>query len=397
MSISSNAKIRKQKFIIFQPDLIKFYHCFFRGATALPPMDNPGLPIQDEVCPFHMRMSYWAETLQKNRVSEMQKNCERFQFLKYVNASFPNITVIPPGTGVMHQVNLEYLARIVMEKDDFLFPDFCIGTDAHTTLVNGLGVFGFSVGTLEAESVMFDHPLAMKLPRIIGVKLIGKVPKLATSMDVVLLVSKEIRKFVKSSEELDIFVEFFGPAIDQLSIQERSAISNSAGEYNAKMAFFPIDMKTLEYLEHTGREKHSLKIIKEYLELNGLLRTQQNQDQIQYDDVLEIFLPDIVVTISGPLRPKDKVELEDVAKDFSKNFPHFNGIFNLDIDGQFHSIKDGSVLLSSIASCSNSSNPSVMLTAGLLAKKAVEAGLSVPKFVKRSLSPGNDKSLSSEF
>lgn len=397
------------------------------GASALPPSippppvaaslepaiptDNPGLPIQDEVCPFHLRMSYWAETLQKNRLSEMSKNNERFQFLKYVDSSFDNITVIPPGTGVMHQVNLEYLARVVTVQDNILFPDTCVGTDTHTTMVNGLGVFGWTVGTLEAEAVMFDHPLTMPCPKVIGIKLMGKVPIYATSTDVVLLISKEIRKqlpsitkSLQSSDKINqdnVFVEFFGPAVKELSIADRSAVANLCNEYSAKTGFFPVDASTLEYLAQTGREKHSLKVTKEYLQKVGLFRINpednDHEDDVVYDEIIEIYLPDIVVTISGPTRPKDKVEVEDVPKDFqsslTKKFDQSSydagGVFNIDIDGQFNSIKDGSILLSSIASCSNTSNPSVMLTAGLLAKKAVEAGLSIPKFVRRSLSPGS--------
>lgn len=220
-----------------------------------------------------------------------------------------------------------------------------------------------------------------------------------------LLVTKELRKQFQASNpdpNLDIFVEFFGPAIDELSIADRSAIANLCGEYNAKIGFFPVDKSTLSYLAQTGREKHSLSIMKKYLEKVALLRDNQNteeNDAIVYDDVIEIFLPDIVVTISGPMKSKEKVELEDVPKDFheslSKKFglsqdqAFIEGVLNLDIDGQFHSIQNGSILMTSIASCSNTSNPSVMLTAGLLAKKAVEAGLSIPKYVKRSLSPGS--------
>lgn len=219
-----------------------------QGACALPcssnsiggvPVDNPGLPIQDEICPFHQRISYWSETLQKNRHSEMQKNDERFQFLKYVDASFDNITVIPPGTGVMHQVNLEYLARVVSVQDDVLFPDTCVGTDTHTTMVNGLGVLGWTVGTLEAEAAMFDHPVVMACPKVVGLKLIGKVPVYATSTDVVLLISKEIRKQLTLDHD-NIFVEFFGPSVKLLSIADRSAVANLCNEYNAKTGLFTI-------------------------------------------------------------------------------------------------------------------------------------------------------------
>ena len=220
------------------------------------------------------------------------------------------------------------------------------------------------------------------------------MPLYATSTDAVLLITKELRKQLPSQENQieDIFVEFFGPAIDELSIADRSAIANLCNEYNSKTGFFPVDQTTLDYLHQTGREKHSLMVTKQYLENVGLLRNNQNIDNIAYDKVIEVYLPDIIVTISGPKKSKDKVELEQVPKDFQQSMSKgltSSGIMNIDIDGQFHSIQNGSVLMSSIASSSNTSNPSVMLTAGVLAKKAVEAGLSVPKYVKRSLCPGS--------
>ena len=225
------------------------------------------------------------------------------------------------------------------------------------------------------------------------------MPLYATSTDAVLLITKELRKQLPSQENQteDIFVEFFGPAIDELSIADRSAIANLCNEYNSKTGFFPVDQTTLDYLHQTGREKHSLNVTKKYLENVGLLRNNQStesNENIAYDKVIEVYLPDIIVTISGPRKSKDKVELEQVPKDFQQSLSKGGlssqpGIMNIDLDGQFHSIQNGSVLMSSIASSSNTSNPSVMLTAGVLAKKAVEAGLSVPKYVKRSLCPGS--------
>lgn len=365
----------------------------------LVPTDNPGLPIQDEVCPFHQRLSYWAGTLQKNRRQEMDKNGERFQFLKYVDNSFGNITVIPPGTGVMHQVNLEYLARVVTTQGGLLFPDSLVGTDTHTTMINGLGVLGWSTGTLEAEAVMFGHPVTMQLPTVIGVELAGVVPPLATSTDVVLLVAKELRKTADGT--CDTFVEFFGPGVDQLSMSDRSAIANLSAEYGALVGYFPVDDMTIAYLAQTGREKHSLLCMRTYLDRVSLLReTGTDKDcQIKYDQVVTVDLGKVMVTVSGPKKTKDKVQVDQVAKDFWDNLhtsfdlgaDHVQGAAaaTVDIDGELHTLKHGTVLLSSIASCSNTSNPSVMLTAGLLAKKAVEAGLSVPKYVKRSLSPGS--------
>ena len=339
----------------------------------------------------------------------MSKNEERFQFLKWVDKAFKNITVIPPGTGVLHQVNLEYLARVVATQDGYLFPDLMVGTDTHSPMINGLGVLGWTVGTLEAESVMFGHPLTLNNPTVVGVKLMGKVPKFATSMDVVLQVTKELRKqlpaIMASKPTSDVFVEFFGPSIGQLSVTDRSAVANLCSEYGSMTGYFPVDQSTIEYLEHTGREKHSLDTIKTYLEKVHMLRCEylESEDDM-YEDIVEVYLSDIVVTISGPKRTKDKVELGEVAKDFHKSLVSDDGgsksfalgmdrlvgsEVNIAVDSELYTLKHGSILLSAIASCSNSSNPSVMLTAGILAKKAVEAGLSIPKHVKRSLSPGS--------
>ncbi len=396
---TTNKKPEQQQHLSTQP---------FGGARAKVPEDNPGLPIQDEVCPFHQRLTYWADNLQKSRHHEMAKNEERFAFLKWVDKAFGNITVIPPGTGVLHQVNLEYLARVVATKDGYLFPDLVVGTDIHSPMINGLGVLGWTVGTLEAESVMFGHPLTLNNPKVVGVKLLGRVPKFATSMDVVLHVTKELRKqshIQNGASDEDVFVEFFGPAVEQLSITDRSAIANLCSEYGSMTGFFPVDAATIEYLEHTGRERHSLASIKSYLEKVLMLRPSYSpEDDDMFDAIVEVYLPDIVVTISGPKRTKDKVELGDVAKDFHSTLdapgvgPRAFGLdpeklygsdVNVDVDGDLYTLKHGTILLSSLASCSNSSNPSVMLTAGILAKKAVEAGLSIPKHVKRSLSPGS--------
>ena len=237
----------------------------------------------------------------------------------------------------------------------------------------------------------------MEIKTILNLFFAGKVPSYATSMDVVLLITKDLRKQLQVKTECcrgaefadDIFVEFFGSGVSELSIADRTAIANLCAEYGAKTGYFPVDEQTLDYLTQTGREQHSIQIMKSYLQKSALFRSVQDaDDNVGYDKIIEIFLPDIVVTISGPCKPKDKVELGDVAKDFQSKFGPSLGILNLNIDGQVHTVQNGSVLLTSIASCSNSSNPSVMLTAGLLAKKAVEAGLSVPKYVKRSLSPG---------
>ena len=355
------------------------------------PNDNPGLPIQDNVCPFHQHMSYWSEELDKNRKSEMEKNAERFQFLKWVDASFKNITVVPPGTGAMHQLNLEYLARVVTCQNDVLFPDSVVGTDGHTSMVNGLGVLGWTVGTLEAESVMFGHPLTIpKVPKVIGVKLVGDLSPFSTSTDLVMLITKQLRRS-RDSEE-GVFVEFFGPSVAQLSISDRSAVANLCSEYGAQVAYFPIDQVTIEYLRKSGKTDHQISVIESYLKKVAIFQTDSVLD---YDSVVTIDLSDVLVSVSGPKKAKDRISLAKLSEEFRAQLVKEFGVdanavpLTVDIDGKLHTVKHGSVLIASIASCTNTSNPTVMLTAGLLAKKAVEMGLSVPKYIKTSLAPGS--------
>ena len=361
------------------------------------PTDNPGLPLQDEVCPFHQRISHWADQLKKNKEREFSRNQERFAFLKWVNQAFKNITVIPPGTGVMHQVNLEYLARVVTRQDDLLYPDSLIGTDSHTTMINGLGVLGWGVGTLDAESVMFGHPITMPIPKVVGCRISGEIPTFATSTEVVLLVTKKLRHTGVSG----CFIEFFGPSVQELSIADRATIANMCPEYGALVGFFPPDEQTLEYLAQTGRDKPQVDCMKEYFKRVKLLRNKTDPDP-DYSSVIEINLSDVQPCISGPKRTKDKVPIPSVSQDFNaaltakegaKGFglspDQIHSTFTVDIDGALHTIQHGAVLLAAIASCSNTSNPSVMLGAGLLAKKAIEAGLSVPKYVRTSMSPGS--------
>ncbi|TRY61731.1 hypothetical protein TCAL_01818 [Tigriopus californicus] len=361
------------------------------------PHDNPGLPIQDEICPFHQRHTYWAELLRKNQAKEFRKNEERFAFLKWVNKSFGNITVIPPGTGVMHQVNLEYLARIVTCQDGLLFPDSLIGTDSHTTMINGLGVLGWGVGTLDAESVMFGHPITMTIPKVVGCRISGQIPDYTTSTEIVLLITKKLRHAGVNG----CFVEFFGPSLEVLSMADRATIANMSPEYGALVSYFPYDELTLDYLQHAGRSAQ-VECIRKYLTEVGMLRTPQSKEP-EYSEVLEIDLSEVQPCVSGPKRSKDKVLIHEIGSDFhkaliahqdsSKGFgltlEQTYTSLNVNVDGAFHTITNGSVLLAAITSCSNTSNPSVLLGAGVLAKKAIEAGLAVSKCVKTSLAPGS--------
>ncbi len=379
------------------------------------PTDNPGLPIQDEVCPFHHRISYWSDALRKSQDTEFRRNEERFAFLKWVNQAFRNITVIPPGTGIMHQVNLEYLSRVVTCQEGFLFPDSLVGTDSHTTVVNGLGVLGWGVGTLDAESVMFGHPISVQLPKVVGCKLVGSSPRYSTSTELVLLITKKLR----SASVAGCFVEFFGPGVGELSVADRATIANMCPEYGALVGFFPTDEETLRYLSHTCRDRQQMECIREYLRVVKILRVDEGEDVVaakdpEYSRVVEVDLSEVQSCLSGPKRARDKVPVEKVAEDFrasltapaavssgakdkdggnSKGFgvapDQLHTRLSVDVDGSLHSVSHGSIVLAAISSCSNTSNPSVMLGAGLMAKKAIEAGLSVRKYIRTSLSPGS--------
>ncbi len=366
------------------------------------PTDNPGLPIQDEVCPFHQRLSYWADALRRNEELEFRRNEERFAFLKWADDAFSNVTVVPPGSGTMHQINLEYLARVVVvskEANATLFPDTLVGTDSHTTMVNGLGILGWGVSTMDAEAVMFGHPVSMPVPKVVGCRIIGSLPPYATSTEIVLLVTKRLRQSPESVS--GCFVEFFGPGVLELSVSDRAAIANMCPEYGALVGFFPTDEETLRYLDKTGRDAHQMKCIKEYLNSAGMIRKCDDEDP-DYSAVVEVDLAAVSPCMSGPKCARDKAAVGEVAANFraALNRPEEYGGFGIaversrdsvsvNVDGRLNAVAHGSVLLAAIASCSNTSNPTVMLAAGLLAKRAIEAGLSVPNFVRTSLAPGS--------
>ncbi|XP_040578631.1 cytoplasmic aconitate hydratase [Lepeophtheirus salmonis] len=365
---------------------------------SVPPMDNPGLPIQDDICPFHQKMSYWADALRSNQTSEFERNKERFIFLKWVNSAFKNITVIPPGTGVMHQVNLEYLARVVTCQGGVLFPDSVVGTDTHTTMINGLGVLGWGVGTLDAQAVMFGHPVTLSFPRVVGIRIKGVISDYSTSTDLVLMITKKLRQ----AGVQGAFVEFFGPSLKELSVADRATISNMCPEYGALVGFFPIDEITIQYLAQSGRDKSHIETVEKYMKTVKMFRSSDENENIRFASIIEIDLSDIIPCVSGPKRTKDKVSINEIAADFKsalhlKEGPKGYGLsqgqghvaFSVNIDGEYFTVGHGTVLLAAISSCTNTSNPSVMLGAGLLAKKAVECGLSVPKVVKTSLAPGS--------
>ncbi|PWA16043.1 hypothetical protein CCH79_00018756, partial [Gambusia affinis] len=337
-----------------------------------------------------------SDSLQKNQDLEFDRNRERFQFLKWGSKAFKNMRIIPPGSGIVHQVNLEYLARVVFNYDGFFYPDSLVGTDSHTTMIDGLGVLGWGVGGIEAEAVMLGQPISMVLPEVVGYKLYGTPDKLITSTDIVLTVTKHLRQVGVVGK----FVEFFGPGVAQLSIADRATIANMCPEYGATAAFFPVDDISMKYLEQTGREPETLAYITKYLKAAGLFRDYNNI--AQDPDFTQLDLGTVVPCCSGPKRPQDKIPVSEMKTDFESCLGAKQGFKGFQVAPERHStmvpfqfsgkeytLGHGSVVIAAITSCTNTSNPSVMLGAGLLAKKAIEYGLSVKPYIKTSLSPGS--------
>ncbi|KAM5186228.1 cytoplasmic aconitate hydratase [Callospermophilus lateralis] len=340
-----------------------------------------------------------ADSLQKNQDLEFERNKERFEFLKWGSQAFRNMRIIPPGSGIIHQVNLEYLARVVFDQDGYYYPDSLVGTDSHTTMIDGLGVLGWGVGGIEAEAVMLGQPISMVLPQVIGYRLMGKPQALVTSTDIVLTITKHLRQVGVVGK----FVEFFGPGVAQLSIADRATIANMCPEYGATAAFFPVDEISIKYLVQTGRDENKVKHIKKYLQAVGMFRdfSDCSQDPA-FTQVVELDLKTVVPCCSGPKRPQDKVAVSDMKNDFETCLGAKQGFKGFQVAADHHNdqktfiynnseftLAHGSVVIAAITSCTNTSNPSVMLGAGLLAKKAVNAGLNVKPYIKTSLSPGS--------
>ncbi|XP_033210011.1 cytoplasmic aconitate hydratase-like [Belonocnema kinseyi] len=340
-----------------------------------------------------------GDALRKNEALEFDRNHERFIFLKWGARALHNMLIVPPGSGIVHQVNLEYLARVVFDRDGLLYPDSVVGTDSHTTMINGLGVLGWGVGGIEAEAVMLGQATSMLLPKVVGYKLIGGLNPYVTSTDLVLTITKNLRQLGVVGK----FVEFFGPGVAQLSIADRATISNMCPEYGATVGFFPVDQQTLDYLEQTGRQDEHIERITKYLKAVDMLRNYDNpaQDPV-FSEVVTLDLGTVVSSVSGPKRPHDRVSVTEMKVDFNnclKSKVGFKGFGippqklksegTFEFEGKEYKLRHGSVVIAAITSCTNTSNPSVMLGAGLLAKKAVEAGLSVAPYIKTSLSPGS--------
>src|SRR5271163_4960502 len=319
---------------------------------------------------------------------EMQRNIERYAFLRWGQKGFQNFKVVPPDTGICHQVNLEYLARVVFSQQQegarLAFPDSLVGTDSHTTMVNGLGVFGWGVGGIEAEAAMLGQPLSMLIPAVVGFKLHGRLPEGATATDLVLTVTQMLRK----KGVVGKFVEFYGTGLSSLTLPDRATIANMAPEYGATMGFFPVDAETLAYLRFTARSEEQVKLVEAYTKEQGLFRTDATPDPI-FSDRLELNLATVVPTMAGPKRPQDSVFLTDAKSSFAKSLSAAPKSVSVQNNGDRFELGDGSVVIAAITSCTNTSNPSLMLGAGLLAKKAVERGLSSKPWVKTSFAPGS--------
>ncbi len=320
---------------------------------------------------------------------EMKRNVERYAFLRWGQKGFQNFKVVPPDTGICHQVNLEYLARVVFKKQEngawTAFPDSLVGTDSHTTMVNGLGVFGWGVGGIEAEAAMLGQPLSMLIPAVVGFKLHGRLPEGCTATDLVLTVTQMLRK----KGVVGKFVEFYGTGLSSLTLPDRATIANMAPEYGATMGFFPVDSETLAYLRFTSRSEDQVRLVEAYTKEQGLFRTDQTPDPI-FSERLELDLASVVPTMAGPKRPQDRVPLTQAKSSFEKSLagaaPKHVSVKN---NGDSFDLADGSVVIAAITSCTNTSNPSLMLGAGLLAKKAVERGLTSKPWVKTSFAPGS--------
>ncbi|CAB4532189.1 unannotated protein [freshwater metagenome] len=330
-----------------------------------------------------------ADAFEKNVELEYERNGERYQFLRWGQTAFDDFKVVPPGTGIVHQVNIEYLARTVMtrEVDGVLqaYPDSCVGTDSHTTMVNGLGILGWGVGGIEAEAAMLGQPVSMLIPKVVGFKLTGKIPTGATATDVVLTITEMLRKHGVVGK----FVEFYGAGVGSVPLANRATIGNMSPEFGSTVAIFPIDDVTLDYLRITGRTQEQIDLVEAYTKAQGLWHDPSKEPL--FSEYLELDLSTVVPSIAGPKRPQDRIELSQAKQKFHEVLPTYTDKISnqTDVKGADFDIDNGIVSIASITSCTNTSNPSVMLAAGLLAQKAVAKGLKAKPWVKTSLAPGS--------
>ncbi|MDC3074533.1 aconitate hydratase AcnA, partial [Candidatus Pelagibacter sp.] len=353
--------------------------------NSINPLSTVDLVIDHSV---QVDQSSKADSFEKNVNIEFKRNAERYSFLKWGQDAFDNFRIVPPGTGICHQVNLEYLSKVVwcekFKDENYLFPDTLVGTDSHTTMVNGLSVLGWGVGGIEAEAGMLGQPISMLIPEVIGFEVKNKMPEGTTATDLVLTIVKMLR----DKGVVGKFVEFYGEGLKNLTLADRATIANMAPEYGATCGFFPIDNETLKYLQFSGRDEDTISLVETYAKEQGLWASEG----IEFTDTVSLDMSTIVPTISGPKRPQDKVLLTDAKKSFLKVFKEAtnkNRFEAFNVKGEEYKIRDGSVLIAAITSCTNTSNPNVLIGAGLLAKKAVEFGLDVKPWVKTSLAPGS--------
>ena len=356
-----------------------------KDPNTINPLSAVDLVIDHSV---QVDQSAKADSFDKNVEIEFKRNGERYSFLKWGQNAFNNFRIVPPGTGICHQVNLEYLSKVVwsekVKDEQYIFPDTLVGTDSHTTMVNGLSVLGWGVGGIEAEAGMLGQPISMLIPEVIGFEVKNKMPEGTTATDLVLTVVKMLR----DKGVVGKFVEFFGEGLKNLTLADRATIANMAPEYGATCGFFPIDDETLKYLKFSGRDDETVKIVEDYAKAQGLWASSD----IEFTDTLTLDMSTIVPTISGPKRPQDKVLLSDASKSFDKSFKENTGrdeFKSSKVSSTDYEIKDGSILIAAITSCTNTSNPNVLIGAGLLAKKAVELGIKTKPWVKTSLAPGS--------
>ncbi len=364
---------------------------------------NPEVPV-DLVIDHSVQVDQYGNqnALQANMDLEFERNAERYQFLNWAQKAFKNYRAVPPATGIVHQVNLEYLADVVRANENTdgsfeTFPDTLVGTDSHTPMINGLGVLGWGVGGIEAEAGMLGQPSYFPTPEVIGVKFTGSFPEGTTATDLALKVVQVLRE----ENVVGKFVEYFGPGLADMPLADRATISNMAPEYGATVGFFPVDQESLDYLRLTGRSEDQIALVEEYSKVNNLWYSSDQPDP-EYTQVIEVNLDELVPNLAGPKRPHDRIELTDMQEEFKKAItaPEGNQGFGLDasefdkkaeveVDGKKAVMETGAVAIAAITSCTNTSNPHVMLGAGLLAKKAHELGLEVPAYVKTSLAPGS--------
>ena len=366
------------------------------GADAS--LINPQIPV-DLVVDHSVMVDRFASTdaLDLNRKLEFKRNRERYQFLRWGQTAFENFRVVPPGTGIVHQVNLEYLADVVTARDvdgeSVAFPDSLVGTDSHTTMINGLGVLGWGVGGIEAEAAMLGQPITMLLPEVVGFGLHGTLPAGTTATDLVLRVTEMLREHGVVGK----FVEFHGDGLGGLPLADRATIGNMSPEYGATCAIFPVDAETLRYMELTGRPKETLERVEAYMREQGLWR-EDGAKAANYSDTLELDLGTVRPSIAGPKRPQDRIALDEASRAFRRHLVASEVLpaaedgprgVDFELDGRKHTLHDGDVVIAAITSCTNTSNASVMMAAGLLAKKARERGLERKPWVKTSLAPGS--------